>query len=101
MADYSGLFLPILVEPSACQNKSPICIAWSSQVHNHFVPLVPVQGRPLPNIPSAIIPNVWGVSSDMASQYLEYNSDGSLTVGGGKPLSVKYVNPWKCQQVLC
>ena len=90
VGDYTGLFLPVFVDPEHCKNKSPICIAWSGAAYNHFIPLVPIEGKELPTIPSILIPQIWGVSSDMGRKYLAYNEDGSLTVGEGKPIVTRY-----------
>ena len=90
--DYTGLFLPVLVDVEECKNKSPICIAWSGAAHNHFIPLVAVEGRPLPTIPSSMIPQIWGVSSQLGAKYLNYNDDGSLTVCDGKPIFTRFEN---------
>nr|CAB3267604.1 deubiquitinating protein VCIP135-like [Phallusia mammillata] len=91
VGDYSGLFVPVLNEPKLCLEKSPICIAWSGAAHNHFVPLVPIEGKTLPTVPKELIPNVWGVPQEKANSYLEYNEDGSLTIGKGKPLKTSYL----------
>ena len=62
--DYSGTFLPTLFPPEQCsqggQLNSPIAIAWSSSGRNHFIPLVPVRGHPLPLLPASLRPKVWG-----------------------------------------
>ena len=44
--------------------NSPIVIAWSSSGHNHFIPLVPIKGKPLPKLPQALCPKVWGPGDD-------------------------------------
>lgn len=94
--DYAGIFLPILHHPSDCVAKDkslnqPIVIGWSSRGHNHYIPLVAIKDRPLPRIPSAIQPQVWGVSRDRALDYLQYDSNGFLLVAGGKAMSDKYL----------
>ena len=89
--DYTGLFLPVFTAPEDCKNKSPICIAWSGAAHNHFVPLVPIEGKPLPTIPASLIPRLWGVAPEMGQRYLNYNDDGSLCVGDGRPISTRFV----------
>ena len=88
--DYTGLFVPAFTEPSQCPNKSPICIAWSGGAHNHFVPLVAVEGKKLPTIPGELIPGFWGVASEIGTQYVTYNDDGSIPVGEGKPVTTRY-----------
>ncbi|XP_078481111.1 deubiquitinating protein VCPIP1-like [Ciona intestinalis] len=88
--DYTGLFVPVMVEPDDCLSKSPICIAWSGGGHNHFVALVAVEGKTLPHIPKHLVPRIWGVSQEVGQRYLTFNSDGSLTVCAGKPLKISY-----------
>ena len=44
--------------------NSPIVIAWSNSGHNHFIPLVPVKGKPLPKLPQSLFPKVWGPVDD-------------------------------------
>ncbi|CAK8684090.1 unnamed protein product [Clavelina lepadiformis] len=88
--DYTGLFVPALINPEQC-NKSPICVAWSGSAHNHFVPLVAIEGKPSPQIPSSIIPRVWGIPVETAQKYLNPNEDGSITVCEGKPLKNSYL----------
>lgn len=87
VADYTAIFVPALVEPEECRRHLPLCIAWSGSGHNHFVPLVGVANRPLPTIPEALLPNVWVIDKQQAGPYLNFNADGSLTVGGGKTFS--------------
>lgn len=91
VADYSAVFVPALVDPAHCRGNFPLCIAWSGSGHNHFIPLVGVMGRPLPTIPASLIPNTWRIEKSEAMQYLTLNSDGSLTVAGGKPLQDGYL----------
>ena len=40
--------------------NSPLVIAWSNSGRNHFIPLVPVKGKPLPKLPPHLQPKVWG-----------------------------------------
>ena len=88
--DYTGLFLPVFSDAEECQKKTPICIAWSGAAHNHFVPLVPIEGKTVPTIPAVLIPQIWGVPSEMGQKYLNYNEDGSITVCDGKPILTRY-----------
>ncbi|XP_035209303.1 deubiquitinating protein VCIP135-like, partial [Stegodyphus dumicola] len=92
--DYSALFLPGFCEP--CRGKDnalnkPICIAWSSYSHNHYIPLVGVQGKPLPVLPAALLPKVWGMPQNSIFLYIEFDANGSCTVGGSRALSDGYV----------
>lgn len=90
VADYTGVFVPSMVEPEDCASNVPLCVAWSGSGHNHFVPLVGVAGRPSPTIPQALLPNIWGIGETVAMRYLQFNTDGSLEVGGGKPLRIRW-----------
>ena len=45
----AGIFLPGLVDVDKCRGKDgtlnpPICIAWSSKGHNHYIATIPVKG---------------------------------------------------------
>ena len=110
--DYSGLFLPAFHPPVDCssidsttgdrQPHSPIVVAWSNSGRNHFVPLVPIRGQPLPKLPPALCPTVWGVGNDILKQYVEFDSTtGSLEVCGGKLLTDSYMQKLvKCMEAL-
>ena len=109
--DYSGLFLPAIHPPSDCSAvdpatgksspHSPIVVAWSTSGRNHFVPLVPIRGQPLPKLPPSLCPTVWGVEKELVKQYVEFDSDGSLEVCGGKLLSDGYLQKLvKCMETL-
>ncbi|XP_054710048.1 deubiquitinating protein VCPIP1-like [Uloborus diversus] len=95
-ADYSAIFLPCLVDPDDCKSKDgslnkPICIAWSSFSHNHYIPLVGIKNRPLPVLPSALVPTVWGLPQNLSGRYIEFEN-GNCTIGGGRPLSDAYIH---------
>ncbi|XP_060086335.1 deubiquitinating protein VCPIP1-like [Ylistrum balloti] len=94
--DYSGVFLPALVEPEACRSRDgtlnkPLCIAWSSSGRNHYIPLVGIKGRKLPNLPRSMIQRAWGVPSDLIDKYIEFDHSGLCRIGGDKCLSDKYI----------
>ncbi|XP_033752592.1 deubiquitinating protein VCIP135-like [Pecten maximus] len=94
--DYSGVFLPALVEPEACRSRDgtlnkPLCIAWSSSGRNHYIPLVGIKGRKLPNLPRSMIQRAWGVPSDLIDKYIEFDQSGLCKIGGDKCLSDKYI----------
>nr|KAG5695436.1 hypothetical protein BaRGS_033561 [Batillaria attramentaria] len=93
--DYSGVFLPALLEPDQCRGKDgslnkPICIAWSSQGRNHFIPLVGVKGKPSPLLPRYMLQKTWGVSSTLLDRYIEF-TDSCCAVGGTKCLQDRYL----------
>ena len=109
--DYSGLFLPAIHPPSDCSTvdpttqkacpHSPIVVAWSSSGRNHFVPLVPIRGQPLPKLPPSLCPKVWGVGEDLVKQYVEFDAGGCVEVCSGKPLSDPYIQKLvKCMETL-
>ena len=109
--DYSGVFLPAVHPPADCSSPgpatgeacphSPIVVAWSSSGRNHFVPLVPIRGRPLPKLPPSLCPKVWGVGEDLLKQYVKFDADGSVEVCGGKLLSDAYIQKLvKCMETL-
>ena len=99
--DYSGIFLPALHPPEACCTKdattgkmklnSPIVVAWSSSGRNHFVPLVPIRGQPLPKLPPSLRPKVWGVDEALLFQYVTIDDEGCIELCGGKLLSDAYM----------
>ena len=99
-ADYSGVFLPALVEPSLCQYEEPkgerhfnqpLVIGWSSAGRNHFIPLVQVKGKKSACIPLDLCPKVWGVAPDLLSKYVTVNEGHCIAVGGGKAMSDAYL----------
>ncbi|XP_074660293.1 deubiquitinating protein VCPIP1-like [Tubulanus polymorphus] len=94
--DYSGLFLPGLVEPTECQDKDgvlnkPLCIAWSSPGRNHYIPLVGVKGRPPPKLPQWMLPQVWGLSGDQLTRYVQFDGDNNCVIAGEKSLQDRYI----------
>ena len=97
--DYSGLFLPAIHPPEECSSQeagelrphSPIVVAWSNSGRNHFVPLVPIRGQPLPKLPPSLCPTVWGVGKDLLPQYVGFDDAGCVEVCGGKLLSDGYI----------
>ncbi|GFG29306.1 hypothetical protein Cfor_03734 [Coptotermes formosanus] len=94
--DYSAVFLPALVNPEECKGKSkelnlPLCLAWSSSARNHFIPLVGIQGEKLPVIPRRLLPEVWGVSQDLLSVYMNFDGHDCVVIGGKKTLQQSYI----------
>lgn len=94
--DYSAVFLPALVNPNECKGKSkelnlPLCLAWSSSARNHFIPLVGVQGEKLPVIPRILLPKVWGVNQDCLSEYMKFDDNDCVVIGGNKTLQQSYI----------
>ena len=66
--------LCVCSQPSECSSKdshgvvranSPLVIAWSSSGRNHFIPLIPVKGKPLPKLPPSLLPKVWGLEEEL------------------------------------
>ena len=109
--DYSGLFLPAMHPPADCSSTdpatgktsphSPIVVAWSNSGRNHFVPLVPIRGLPLPKLPPSLCPTAWGVSRDLVKQYVAFDTDGSIEICGGRLLSDAYIQKLvKCMETL-
>ncbi|XP_071853755.1 deubiquitinating protein VCPIP1-like isoform X2 [Apostichopus japonicus] len=94
--DYTGVFLPALVEPELCQGpdgslNKPLCIAWSSSGRNHFIALVAVKGRPLPKLPRWMLTRVWGAPQNLINRYIEFDEDDMCTIGGDRSLQDKYI----------
>lgn len=102
--DYSGLFLPAIHPPGECSSPdsltgqmhphSPIVVAWSNSGRNHFVPLVPIRGQPLPKLPPALRPKVWGpgeLGESLLTKYVEFDANDCIEVCGGKLLSDGYM----------
>ena len=95
-ADYSGLFLPILVPVHECVSKDghkhkPLAIAWNSSGHNHYVPLVAVKGKPVPRLPQWLIPKAWGVPNECMKKYIDLDSNGNFCIGGDRCIQDKYL----------
>lgn len=92
-ADYSAIFVPVLVEPKDCVNNPPICIAWNSSAHNHYVPLVAIENCEPPALPADVLPRVWGNFPDeLVNKYLNINKDdNSLPIFKGKSLTQRLV----------
>ncbi|XP_063075896.1 deubiquitinating protein VCPIP1 [Engraulis encrasicolus] len=106
--DYSATFLPGLVAPENCRSRGatdksrsggggggpgllnkPICLAWSSSAHNHYLPLVGVKEEgpdqaPPPRLPAHLIPKAWGVPQELIGQYLDLDLAGGGAKGGGR-----------------
>lgn len=94
--DYSAVFLPALVNPEECKGKTkelnlPLCLAWSSSARNHFIPLVGIEGEKLPVIPRRLLPEVWGVSQNLLSVYMNFDDQDCIVIGGNKVLQQSYI----------
>ncbi|XP_048832791.1 deubiquitinating protein VCPIP1 [Brienomyrus brachyistius] len=94
--DYSATFLPGLVPEEQCKAKDgqfnkPICIAWSSSGHNHYIPLVGIKNAPLPRLPARLLPKAWGVPQELIRKYITLEQDGSCIIGGDRCLQDKYL----------
>ncbi|XP_054279819.1 deubiquitinating protein VCPIP1-like [Macrosteles quadrilineatus] len=95
-AEYAALYLPGLFTPDKCCNKEgqlnpPLCIAWSSGARNHYIPLVPVKERPLPQIPKTLLPKVWLLPQSALEQYLKFNEKNCVLIGGEKSVQTSYI----------
>lgn len=98
--DYSGIFLPALYSPEECCSKdpsgslkpnSPIVIAWSNSGRNHFIPLVPIKGKPLPKLPHHLVPKPWGLAEEKLQEYVSVDANGCIELCGGKTLGDSYL----------
>ena len=98
--DYSGIFLPALHPPHDCSSKnstgklklnSPIVVAWSTSGRNHYIPLVPIKGRPLPKLPPEIRPKVWGQPEELLEKYISVDPQGCIELCAGKGLGEGYL----------
>ena len=93
---YTGLFLPILINPDECKDKNgvknpPILIAWNSRARNHFVPLVGIEDAPC-SIPFDVLPRPWlSQAENRMSEYIDFNDDSSITFSLGKQIDVSYL----------
>lgn len=95
--DYSALFLPGLIPSDQCRDRNgelnkPICLAWSSSGRNHYIPLVGIRGCDHPLFPRTLLPKVWGVSQSMIENYIEFNENDCLVIGGGKTMQDSYLS---------
>jgi len=93
--DYCAVFLPYLVPLEQCKDKNgqlhkPVLISWSSKGRNHFVPLVGIQGKPLPKFPQYLLPKVWGLPQELLTKYIDFTNE-TCVIGGSKSLSEKYL----------
>lgn len=96
-ADYSGVFLPAMLKPEQCKNKegvlnSPLCIAWSNQGRNHFIPLVGIKEKPCPRLPRYMLQGAWGVHPSQLDQYMAFDDQGCCIVGGSRSLHENYIH---------
>lgn len=94
--DYAATFLPALIEPKLCRGKSgelnkPLCIAWSSNGHNHYIPLVGIKNKPLPRLPRSLVPKAWGLPQDLMNNYIDFDGDDFCVIGGEKCLQDSYL----------
>ncbi|KAL8614225.1 hypothetical protein ACOMHN_026442 [Nucella lapillus] len=96
-ADYSCVFLPAMLKPEQCKNKkgvlnSPLCIAWSNQGRNHFIPLVGIKDKPCPRVPQYMLQSTWGVHPSQLDQYIAFDDQGCCTIGGPRSLHENYIH---------
>ena len=99
--EYTGVYLPSLYPPEECCGKTkegvtpelnkPIAVAWSSSGHNHYVPLVAVQGASPVKFPSHLLPEVSISQPEDFRRYVKVEPDGSVILGGGKSLSNMFI----------
>ncbi|KAL2096808.1 hypothetical protein ACEWY4_006015 [Coilia grayii] len=100
--DYSATFLPGLVSPESCQSKAPgggvsgvlnkpICLAWSSSAHNHYIPLVGVKGAEPARLPARLLPKAWGVPQHLIGRYVDLDTEGGCAIGGERSLGDAYL----------
>ena len=84
----------ILLSLAECSSKdgagelklnSPVVIAWSNSGRNHFIPLVPVKGKPLPRLPPHLQPKVWGSEESELKRlvWCDGLAKGNLVLLGG------------------
>lgn len=63
--DYASIYLPVLRPPDQCRDvktgqfHQPLIIAWSSNSHSHFVPVVPIVGAGDICLKRADLPELW------------------------------------------
>ncbi|XP_041927287.1 deubiquitinating protein VCPIP1 isoform X1 [Alosa sapidissima] len=94
--DYSATFLPGLVPPDDCRDRhgdlnKPICLAWSSSAHNHYIPLVGVRGAGPPRLPNQLLPKAWGVPQELIGRYMALDEEGGCVIGGERSLGDGYL----------
>lgn len=46
---------------------------------------------PLPVLPSALIPKVWGMPQSQILSYIEFDENGNCVIGGNRSLSSGYI----------
>ncbi|XP_076331190.1 deubiquitinating protein VCPIP1-like [Tachypleus tridentatus] len=96
LGDYAALFLPAMVSPEECCSKDgvlhkPLCLAWSSHGHNHYIALVGVRKRSLPRLPRSLVPKVWGVPQGLIDKYVKFDDNNCCILGGDHTLGDSYV----------
>ncbi|XP_062386813.1 deubiquitinating protein VCPIP1 [Sardina pilchardus] len=94
--DYSATFLPGLVAPEDCRDRhgdlnKPLCLAWSSSAHNHYIPLVGVRGAGSPRLPAQLLPKAWGVPQELIGRYMALDAEGGCVIGGERSLGDAYL----------
>lgn len=94
--DYAGVFLPGFVPPEQCRGKDgslnkPLCVAWSSSGHNHYIPLVAVKDKGPALLPSYMVQKSWGMPKEEIKKYIEFDKLYRCQIGGDKCLTEKYM----------
>ena len=95
-ATFTGLFLPILLDPKQCCDKEgkkhpPLLLAWSSSARNHFVPLVGMADLQI-FIPFHILPKAWGPNAEGKEfSYIDFDVESSIVFGSGKNITDAYL----------
>ncbi|KAG5265239.1 hypothetical protein AALO_G00240050 [Alosa alosa] len=92
----TATFLPGLVPPDDCRDRhgdlnKPICLAWSSSAHNHYIPLVGVRGAGPPRLPNQLLPKAWGVPQELIGRYMALDEEGGCVIGGERSLGDGYL----------
>ncbi|XP_065191059.1 deubiquitinating protein VCPIP1-like [Sycon ciliatum] len=100
--EYTGVYLPVLYPPEECCGKArtagatpelnrPVAIAWSSNAHNHYVPLIVTQGNTPVKLPADLVPKVSITGQQDFESYVNVGADGSVVLGAERSLSDAYL----------
>lgn len=97
--DYTGLFLPLLLQPHQCTNNEgmknpPLLIAWSSGARNHYVPLVCKENKEFV-LPFDLLPRIWGnlaaLENNIVNEYIDFDNNSSIKFGKGQQVSERMI----------
>lgn len=79
---HAGTYLPLRIDPAECF-RHPMALSWSSQAHNHFVPLVRAAQGLVTKVPPLSQPRVYNTKNAHTEKlrYIIFTEEGDFTIG--------------------